>query len=205
MMLRVMAELHAWVDESGSHQALDPYTYILAAALCPQDAMDDVRALMQTLRAPGSPKLHWRDETKPARRAAIAAAVSSCETIEHLIVVRSGVAVESHRRPRSATLKHLLFELDQRQVKRAVFESRGTADDRRDVEVVRNLRDRQQAISPALKVDHVPGPNDAGLWVADALCGAVSSSRTGEPRYLEMLAARVTMITIDKDGHPITA
>ena len=31
-----VAELHAWVDESGSNRDLDPNTYVLAAALSPE-------------------------------------------------------------------------------------------------------------------------------------------------------------------------
>lgn len=198
-----MAELHAWVDESESDRTLDPHTYLFAAVLCPEDAMDQVRGLMQTLRVPGTPKVHWRDETKPARRAAITAAVAACEQLEHLVVVRAGKPSETRRRPPAATLKQLLYELDRREVKRVVFESRGPADDQRDLEVVRNLRDRQGHISPALKVDHVAGRSDAGLWVADAVCGVVTSSRTGQPGYLETLSERITIVTIDHTGHVV--
>lgn len=196
-----MADLHAWVDESASDRTRDPHTYILAAALCPADAMDDVRTVMSGLRMRGTPKVHWRDETKPERRMAITAAIASCEAIDHLIVVRSGAANDSKARPRAAALKQLLLELDQRQVRRAVFESRGRADDARDLEVLRMLRDRQGLITPALKVDHVPGRVDEGLWVADAVCGVVSAARTGEGVYLEVLAERVTIVTIDHTGH----
>jgi hypothetical protein len=181
-----MAEMHAWVDESGSDRTRDPNTYILAAVLCVREAMDDVRAQMQPLLTRGHNKVHWRDETKPARRLAITNQVSSC-AIDHLIVVRHGIETDTHRRPRNTALKHLLHELDQREVAQAILESRGPADDRRDRQLHDRLR-RNREIGGGLKVSHVPGPADPGLWVADAVCGAVSSARTGATEYLEMLA-----------------
>jgi hypothetical protein len=196
-----VAELHAWVDESESNKLLDPNTYILAAALCPTDAVDEIRTHLLAIRTPGTPKLHWRDETKPARRLTIVSAVRNCATLEQIVVVRSGTASETQRRPRQAALKQLLVELDQRDVRRAVFESRGPADDERDMTVVRNLRDRHRTISPALKVCHVPGPRDAALWVADAVCGVVTSSRTGQEHYLKMLGDRITIVSVDHTGN----
>lgn len=194
-----MAELHAWVDESGSDRALDPNTYILAAALCARDAMDDVRTRMLPLKTRGHSKVHWREETKPGRRRAITREVRSC-AIDHLIVVRNGVETDSHHRPRRAALKQLLHELDRLEVAHAVFESRGPSDDHRDRQLHDRLR-RTREIGGQLKVSHVPGPADPGLWVADAVCGAVSSSRTGVPEYLAMLAEQVTVITIDWQGN----
>ena len=194
-----MAVMHAWVDESGSDRTLDPDTYILAAALVARDAMDDVRAQMRPLLTRGHKKVHWSEETKPARRRVITGEVRSC-AIDHLIVVRQGINSDTHHRPRRAALKQLLHELDQREVEHAILESRGPADDRRDRDLHDRLR-RNREIDGGLKVSHVPGPADPGLWVADAVCGAVSSSRTGAPEYLEMLAEQVTLITIDWQGN----
>lgn len=189
-----MAELHAWVDESGSHRTKDPNTYILVAALCPEDAMDDVRQTMRPLLK-GSSKVHWRTETKHARRVAITEAVRSCR-LDHLIVVRNGLDTETTQRPRRAALKRLLRELDQRQVTHAILEARGRADDAKDTQLHEYLR-RTQAISGGLHISHVPGPKDPGLWVPDAVCGAVTANRTGKPHYLEMLNDQITMVTID--------
>lgn len=155
---------------------------------------------MRPLRRRGTPKLHWRDETKPARRMAITETIAGCPDLEHLIVVRVGVASENQRRPRRAALKQLLLHLDDLKVGRAVLESRGTADDRRDIEVLRHLRDRQHTISTRLRVDHAPGRTDEGLWVPDAVCGAMLASRLGTPEYLEVLRGRVTVVTIDHRG-----
>lgn len=154
---------------------------------------------MRPLLTRGHSKVHWREETKPARRRAITNEVRSC-AVDHLIVVRHGIETDTHHRPRRAALKQLLRELDQLEVAHAILESRGPADDRRDQELHERLR-RTREIGGALKVSHVPGPADPGLWVADAVCGAVSSSRTGAPEYLEMLADRVTVITIDWQGN----
>ena len=193
-----MAEMYAWVDESGSDRTLDPNTYILAAALVARDAMDDVRDQMRPLLTRGHKKVHWSEETKPARRLAITNQVRSC-AIDHLIVVRNGIETDTHQRPRNAALKQLLHELDQREIAQAILESRGPSDDQRDRKLHDRLR-RTREIGGSLKMSHVPGPADAGLWVADAVCGAVSSSRTGTGEYLEMLAEQVTVITIDWQG-----
>lgn len=192
-----MPDLCAWVDESGSDRARDPGTYILAAALCAEDAMDDVRDLMRPLLTRGHSKVHWREETKPARRAAITNQVRSCG-LEHLIVVRSGLVTDSVHRPRQATLKRLLHELDQQRVRHAILESRGH-DDRHDRDLHARLQ-RTHHISGRIKLSHRPGPTDPGLWIADAVCGAVSASRTGTPQYLEMLGDQVTVVTIDWTG-----
>jgi hypothetical protein len=203
----MMTELHAWVDESGSHRQLDPHTYLMAATLSPVQAMDRVREVMRSLPIPGTGKLHWRDETKPARRLKIVQAVASCQELHHLVVLRSGTDTDSRTRPRTATLKQLLYELDRRTVTRAVFESRGTSDDRQDIKELRSLRDgKQPLISPALKVDHAPGPADAGLWVADTICGVITASRTraeGHQHYLALLQERITIIYIDHNGNTI--
>jgi hypothetical protein len=195
----VMAELHAWVDESGSDSARDPNTYILAAALCAPGAMDDVRSRMLQLRSRGHNKLHWREETKPIRRRRITDQVCSC-ALDHVIVVRIGTGSETRVRPRRSAMKQLLHELDRRGVAHAIFESRGPADDRRDRQLHEHLR-RDGQIDGQLKMSHVAGPADPGLWVADAVCGAVSSSRTGAPEYLDALAEQVTVITIDWRGN----
>lgn len=194
-----MREMHAWIDESGSDSRRDPNTYILAAALCAQGAMDEVRAQMLPLLTRGHRKVRWSDETKPARRRAITEVVRSCG-IAHLIVVRQGQGAETRDRPRNAALAQLLRELDRRQVVQAVLESRGRVDDRRDRTLHDRLR-RNREIAGTLKMSHEVGPADAGLWVADALCGAVSSSRTGAPEYLELLGGQVTVVTIDWHGN----
>lgn len=193
-----VGELCAWVDESGSDRARDPDTYILAAALCAAEAMDGVRELMRPLLTRGHAKVHWREETKPARRAAITDQVRSC-ALQHVIVVRSGLVTDSSRRPRQAALKRLLQELDQRQVRQAILESRGH-DDRHDRDLHARLQ-RNHDIGGRIKMSHRAGPTDPGLWIADAVCGAVTASRTGTPGYLEMLAEQITMITIDWQGH----
>lgn len=159
--------------------------------------MEGVRDLMRPLLTRGHSKVHWREETKPARRLAIAKQVRSCG-LHHLIVVRSGLVTDSVHRPRQATLKRLLHELDQRQVRSVILESRGH-DDRRDRELHARLQ-RTHHISGRIKMSHWPGPTDPGLWIADAVCGAVSAFRTRTAEYLELLSDQTTIITIDRAG-----
>ena len=54
----VVPVLTAWADESGSRPDLDPGAYLLAACLCEEDNVSEVRKTLAGLRI-GEPKLHW--------------------------------------------------------------------------------------------------------------------------------------------------
>src|SRR6266516_4289559 len=68
------------------------------------------------------------------------------------------------------------------------FESRGPADNLRDRDAIDGFRARR-VISSDLRIEHVPGPREAMLWVSDAVCGATVQHRKGESAYLETLRA----------------
>lgn len=182
--------LTAFVDESEPDRRFDPDSYMLAAALCPQDEADPARAVLAALRMRGQKKLHWRDE-QAARRAALVEAVAALP-LTHVVVVRDGRPGEASERRRRHCLERMVFELAARGVDQEVFESRGRADDRRDRAMLDALRAKKQA--PAgFRIEHLPGPADALLWAADIVCGAVSRYRTGQVGYFEILAARLVI------------
>lgn len=185
----------AWVDESGSYAERDPGTYLLASAVgCPEDVAAMV-GTMSKLRLPSSgPKLHWRDESD-RRRAAVVDAISELP-IEGFVVVRTGSEHERAERRRRKCMERLLVELVALSCHDVIVESRGKADDRRDLKLLDSMR-RSGALSAGLRMHHKPGPADPMLWIADALCGAVVQHRVGEPRYLKTLERRVTVEILD--------
>ncbi len=183
----------AWVDESGSDHVADPGTYVLAAAIGRQETEGSIRAQMSSLRLPGQAKLHWRAEDH-RRRTLITRAVSECD-LEHLVVVRAGALHNRPERRRRKCLERLLYELERRIVHDVVLESRGPADDRRDIQMLNALRGQQRLTGP-LRLTHAVGRHEPMLWVPDAVCGAVTSARTGTNIHQEMLAPRLTLLEI---------
>lgn len=185
--------LHAWVDESGSDRTRDPGTYILAAAIMRASLEDVTRERMRGLQLRGQAKLHWRDEGD-ARRHGIIRAIAACE-IEHLVVVRHSTAQDRPERQRRKCLERLFFELGNRRVAEVVLESRGPADDRRDVAMF-NAMNGQRILTAALRVSHRIGRHEPLLWIPDAVCGAVVGVRTGNDQYQPVLRNRMTVTEI---------
>lgn len=186
-------DLQAFLDESQANRARDPFCYVLAAGVCGLADADAARATMEQLRLPGQHKVHWRDESHQRRRQVVETVAAL--PLQHLVVVRDGRAGEAGERQRRHCLERMLFELDQLQVDTTTFESRGTADDRRDRAMLDALRARK-VVTSGLRVTHTPGPKDALLWVPDVVCGAVTQQRIGEDQYIELLAAQINVITI---------
>lgn len=168
----------AWVDESGSDHVQDPGTYVLAAAIGRRDLKEATRERVSRLRLPGHSKLHWRGEGE-RRRGIIANAVAGCD-IDYVVVVLTGANQDRAERRRRKCLERLLLELKRRVVTDVVLESRGPADDRRDIHLLNALRGRRY-VSTSIRLSHVIGRLEPMLWIPDAVCGAVTSSRTGNP------------------------
>lgn len=174
----------AFIDESQSNSALDPHTYMLAAAVCDGLTLAEARETVAALRLNGQRKLHWRDEGDK-RRHTIAEAIATMP-LQHLVVVRDGQPAEKAERRRRLCLERMLYELEQLGVGTATFESRGPKDDKRDRDMLDALR-AKKVVSPNLRIEHVRGQHEALLWVADAVCGALVQFRTGNGTYLEMI------------------
>lgn len=130
--------------------------------------------------------MHWHDEDDK-RRLLIAEAIAAMP-LRHLVVVRSGRSGERIERQRQKTLERLLYELHGLDVGTVTLESRGSADNLHDRNTLDGLR-AQQAMSSRLRVEHVAGPREPMLWVADAVCGATVQRRIGGGTYLETIRA----------------
>ena len=84
-------------------------------------------------------------------------------------------------------MEALLYELSElRHVERVVFESRGAADDRADIDLVRALRFRR-LVGRHVKVEHIAGPAEPLLWIPDIVCGSLGDHMRGQPAYLRRI------------------
>jgi hypothetical protein len=178
----------AFLDESQSEARIDPHTYILAAVICKDFRLAEIRSRIAALKLRGQVKLHWRSESDK-RRQLIAETFASLP-LECLVVVRDGRVGERAERRRRHCLDRMFCELDQLGVTSAVFESRGAKDDRRDLEMLQFMRGRK-AVSSRLRIEHKPGPAEAMLWLADAACGAVVKHRVGDSSYLTTIQSGI--------------
>jgi hypothetical protein len=183
----------AFLDESQSYRDLDPDTYVLAASVCGPAMLQPARDTISSLRLRGQRKLHWRDESGP-RRQLITDTIAEMP-LEHVIVVRDGRTSERPERLRRHCMERMLYELDQLAVATATFESRGRADDGRDRAMLDALRARKM-ITSELRIAHQRGHEEALLWVADAVCGAVTQQRVGNSGYLKTIVDQVRVQVI---------
>jgi hypothetical protein len=159
---------------------------VLAAAVCDGPAVSAAREAVAALRLKGQRKVHWRDEGDK-RRQEIAEAISAVP-LRHLVVVRDGQTGERPERQRRHCLERLLHELDRMDVATVTFESRGPKDDKRDRDMLDALR-AKKVVAADLRMEHMTGPREALLWAADAVCGVIVQSRTGDPAYLRTIQA----------------
>lgn len=185
----------AWLDESGSNQAMDPGTYILSAAICEETHAEAVREAMRGLLvSKRHRKLHWRDEDR-GRQATIAKTIAELR-VEHLVVVRSEATTTGRpERQRRLCMERMLVELVKMGVRQAILESRGRKDDQRDHQTLDYLR-RKRILDGGLHMDHVGGPAEPMLWIADACCGAVTQMRCGDRHCYALIESKVTLVDV---------
>ena len=182
--------LVAFVDESESRQDLDAGTYILCATVVSEEDAPALRDHMVRIKPASRKKLHWHDQRTVGERVALADRVGSLDA-KYIVVVRiGGVDARSERRRRMC-LERLSFELQSLGVSHVTFESRGRADDKRDVDLLQTLRARKIIHAP-LRFDHVPGPAEPLLWISDVVCGAVTQDRIGHSEMLDPMRHSVT-------------
>jgi hypothetical protein len=183
--------LTAWADESGSRPDLDPGTYLLAAALCEEDDLAELRKAMENQRI-GEAKLHWHGSSDD-RRADLIAAVAELPVAGFVVVHVDGDADD--RRHRRKCMEYLLPHLAHMPCSTITFESRGRQLDESDLATMQLLRSRR-AVESTLRVDHAVGLIEPALWAADIVCGAVVQDRIGNGHYLQMLGGAVDIRTI---------
>ncbi|WP_278234627.1 hypothetical protein [Isoptericola sp. AK164] len=188
-------DLVAWADETQSRRDRDPGVYILAAPIIQASRVEDAREAMQALQQPREKKIHWREDSDK-RHDQVIDTIRSVDIVETVVVVMTGFTVDQREtRRRRKVLERFLYQIAQRGCSQLTFESRGSVEDARDFAVVDALR-AGQVIPAQLRVDHVPGPADPALWIADAVCGAITEARCGRPRWLEQIQDVTTVETV---------
>jgi len=186
--------LTAWGDESGGHSTKDPGVYILCASVITVDTVSEARSVLHGLKPAAARKLHWREPATGAQRKKIVEQIAELG-LSHIVVVRLSVT-DTARRQRAKALEVLCVELEAVGVQELTLESRGPADDQRDLKTLAGLRNRR-LVSPALRMCHTPGPKEPLLWIADVCAGVVSDARIGDDVHHVVLAEHITMHETD--------
>ncbi|MGW2489581.1 hypothetical protein ACWCV9_20530 [Streptomyces sp. NPDC001606] len=160
--------------------------YLMAAVVLPARALAPVRETLLSALLPGQRKLHWRSESRARRRTLTAQVTASAPEI----VVATACRMENRRqeRARRKALEILLAAVAERGVTRVVLESRGSVRDRSDTSGLHGLR-RAGVLPSALRVEHLPGPEEPALWSADIAVGAFGTALDGDPAHWSALSA----------------
>ena len=166
----------AFVDES---EPSTGGTYLVSCALVAASDADNARAVLVAAKAPAERKVHWHDRL-PAEHPALVAMVAGLPSM-HLLVVRDDCEDEPSERRRRKCLEHLFWLLDTEYcVGNAILEARQAKQNAGDLQLLQAMR-AAKTIGSSLRVDHVPGPKEALLWVPDIVAGAFNAARGGNP------------------------
>lgn len=180
-----MNQAIAFLDESAPRQDREPGAYLVAAAILVRENHPAAREQMARMKPKGLPKAHWHQQPDQRQRRALVAAVAALPATQ-LVVVRVGAPDVRPERRRRICLERMAYELGQLGVHEAVIESRGAADDARDLNLLQALR-RQHALAAPLRFNHLAGPAEPLLWAPDMICGALNEARMGDDTYVAML------------------
>lgn len=175
----------AYVDESQIGGTGHNGPYVMVATIVLDGDEDDHRRHLSRAKPNGMRKLHWYS-CKPDVRQSVISTVQELPLM-HWAVVMKPADGESPERTRRKCIERLFWELaGLGMVGQVCMESRGPADDRRDMQMVGSLK-TQRTIPGSMRVDHIRGVDDPLLWLPDAVCGAVGASLTGDDRWTRML------------------
>ncbi|EHI43297.1 hypothetical protein OPAG_06572 [Rhodococcus opacus PD630] len=184
----------AWGDESGSQPDRDPDTYLIAAALCDEDDVPEIRKTMESLRLTTEKKVHWHGSSADRRHDLVEAVAAL--PLAGLVVIHTEAAV-SDRRHRRKCLEYLLPNLAEMPCSHITLESRSHLD-ASDVDILQKFR-AQKVITSSLRVNHAVGMVEPALWVADIVCGAVVQSGSGIPATWRNSQVRSTCDRFDPE------
>ena len=183
----------AFADESFREDPTAGF-YVLATAVLEQKSLQPTRELMRRLLGSRrTNKLHWHEMDRLQQKDA-AYRVAGIEGF-HVVAVGAPVPRRRQERARAACLAALVSELHRRGVEHLLIEARAATLNRRDVTTVQGARFALPQGSN-FRVDHLPGPAEPLLWIADIVAGAVRSSRQGGPVPLELLGERVHILEV---------
>lgn len=175
----------AYVDESQVGGTGNGGSYVMVATIIIDGDVDDLRRALIRAKPKGAPKLHWYSNMAKARHASIE--LIATLPLMHWAVVTHPSEDEPPERTRRKCIGRLFWELASLEmVGQVLMESRGPADDRRDMRMIDTLKSAR-AIPGSMRVDHQPGRDEPLLWLPDAVCGAVGAHVDGDDSWVEML------------------
>jgi hypothetical protein len=175
----------------GDESEPDPATYVLSAVVVHDDTEGLVRDAVAALRSPSERKLRWHNES-PANRRKIIAVLASLPAM-YVVAVRRCHSAERPVRRRAKCLATLLSELDAAGVDRLVLEARQQTQNNQDLRAVAALRSARR-LSPAVRVEHLPGPAEPLLWTADIVAGAVGAALAGDREHVTVISDLVQIV-----------
>jgi len=184
--------MRAYVDESARNA--EPGLYVLAGVVVDRDQADDVRAVLRSGLRHQRRRFHWREEEHTDQES-MAKLVGSLDLMA-VVVVATPVDPRRPERARRLCLTRLLWELEHRNARDVLLESRGPAQDRDDRRHIGNAQ-RAQQLEPGLVFGFGNPLAEPLLWLPDLLAGAVNRDRSEElDCCLELLGPGVTVIDV---------
>jgi len=165
---------------------------VIAAVVCAAQRVAYLRGAMAMLKPRASRKLHWHDLSQRPLMRQQALDSLNLLPLKIVVAIRVDVAGSRPERLRRMCMESLVMTLDKIGVGKIVAESRGPADDLRDIEHFVAMQSRRIP-GASIRLAHIPGPEDPALWSADAVAGAVATAIKGDDSYLARLN-RVTLV-----------
>ena len=153
---------------------------------------DDARAIAATLLRPSEQKAHWRKRTNHRRDEMIS--VLNELPIISVVSIRFSSHSEREERQRRKCFEQFIPMVVNLGVCKLVLESRGRREDKLDRDMFAAMQSQGQIPSSEIRLDHMTGPGDPLLWLADALCGAALADRRGEPRWWSKLTHEAIVV-----------
>lgn len=178
----------AYIDESEPLGGVEGGPYVMVASIPLTGEAMSADAVRDEVRREhrGKSKFHW-NASAPAQRDAMTTTIARLPFIHWAarVIPASG---DSPERSRRQCMELLFWELSQLAlVSHIIMESRGTADDKRDLKMADMLRSRR-VLTGGTRVDHAIGKTEPLLWVPDAVCGAVNARHErDDSRWFGML------------------
>ena len=173
--------LLAWADESHAIMIPDRNIYLFGAVVLPESDVENARAVAATLLRSSEQKAHWRKRTNQRRDEMIS--VLNELPITPVVAIRFSSTSEREERQRRKCLEQFIPLLVNFGVSDLILESRGSREDKLDRDMFSAMQSQGQIPGSEIRLDHMTGPGDPLLWLADALCGAALADRRGESRW----------------------
>ena len=183
-MTAVPATRLAYVDES--MRRVDPATlcYFMAGVVVAEGDCEAVRQVLRPIARRSTSRIHWRDEEAAAKERIVRAVTDLA--IDCVVVVGVMLDHTKQERARRQVLKHLLFELDQRNVVEATLESRHAERDRFDIRSVGQFRNAK-LLSRRMHVTHGRPLQEPLLWLPDIFAGLAGDRRCETNRLSDLV------------------